>query len=121
MDLGRAISISRINSFSWHQHEEIEEHRERARQRFVLYGFAEDELPDLELPPRQSAWTRIARVNSDQFFRVNKRLDRPAQQACSITAANGNIGRFRYLLWEVKPSTFYGEFDVYGTVEEDQK
>jgi len=121
MDLGRAISISRINSFSWHQHEEIEEHRERARQRFVLYGFAEDELPDLELPPRQSAWTRIARVNSDQFFRVNKRLDRPAQQACSITAANGNIGRYRYLLWEVKPSTFYGEFDVYGTVDEDQE
>ena len=61
-----------------------------------------------------SAWTRITRVNSDQFFKVNERLDRPAQQACSITAASGNLGRFRYLLWHTKGSTFFGEFDVYG-------
>jgi ferric-dicitrate binding protein FerR (iron transport regulator) len=113
IDLGRVISIERINSYSWHQHEAIQEHRERARQRFVLYGYAGDELPDLELSPRQAGWTRIARVNSDKFFRVNDRLDRPAQQACSISAAQGEIGRFRYLLWEVRPSTFYGEFDVY--------
>lgn len=114
MDLGRSVSINRINTYSWHQHERIEEHRERARQRFVLYGYAGDEPPDLEMPPQQSGWTRIARVNSDQFFRVNERLDRPAQQACSISAAEGNIGRFRYLLWEVRESTFYGEFDVYA-------
>jgi ferric-dicitrate binding protein FerR (iron transport regulator) len=114
MDLGRVISIRRINSYSWHQHKEIEEHRERARQRFVLYGYAGDKLPNLDLPPEESGWARIARVNSDRFFRVNERLDRPAQQACSISAARGNIGRFRYLLWEVKPSTFYGELDVYG-------
>ena len=113
MDLGRSVSINRINTYSWHQHERIEEHRERARQRFVLYGYAGDELPDLELSPRQAGWTRIARVSSDKFFRVNDRLDRPAQQACSISAAQGEIGRFRYLLWEVRPSTFYGEFDVY--------
>ncbi|MGY8655592.1 MAG: hypothetical protein ACKVJX_18380 [Verrucomicrobiia bacterium] len=115
MDLGRAISISRINSYSWHQHREIEEHRERARQRFVLYGYAGDKLPNLDLPPEESEWTRIARVNSDRFFRVNERLDRPAQQACSISAAQGIIGRFRYLLWEVRPSTFYGEIDVFGS------
>jgi ferric-dicitrate binding protein FerR (iron transport regulator) len=115
VDLGRVISISLINSYSWHQHKEIEEHRERARQRFVLYGYAGDELPDLDLPPKESGWTRIARVNSDKFFRVNERLDRPAQQACSITAAKGDIGQFRYLLWEVSRNTFYGEFDVYGS------
>ena len=114
IDLGQAVSISRINSYSWHQHQEIDEHRERARQRFVVYGYAGDELPDLELSPKKSGWTRIARVNSDKFFRVNDRLDRPAQQACSISAAEGDIGRFRYLLWEVRPTTFYGELDVYG-------
>ncbi len=115
MDLGRTVSISRINTYSWHQHEAIEEHRERARQRFVLYGFSGDEPPDIQLPPEDSGWTRIARVNSDRFFRVNERLDRPAQQACSISAAHGDIGRFRYLLWELMPNTFYGEFDVYAS------
>ncbi|MDA7915965.1 FecR family protein [Verrucomicrobia bacterium] len=114
MDLGQTISISRINSYSWHQNKRFVEHRERARQRFVLYGFAGDELPDLDLPPEKSGWTRIARVNSDNFFRINKRLDRPAQQACSISAAEGSIGQFRHLLWEVQQGTFYGEFDVYG-------
>ena len=115
MDLGQAINITRINSYSWHQHDLIKEHRERAQQRFVLYGFAGENLPDLSLPPEKAGWTRLARVNSDRFFRVNDRLERPAQQACSIMAANGDIGRFRYLLWEVKRNTFFGEFDVFGT------
>ena len=115
IDLGREISISRINSYSWHQHVQIEEHRERARQSFTLYGFAGQQVPDIDLPPRKAGWKRIARVNSDKFFRVNESLDRPAQQACSITADGGDIGRFRYLLWEAKPHTFYGELDVFGS------
>lgn len=114
VDLGQAIDITKINSYSWHQHDLIEEHRERAQQRFTLYGYAGDEMPDLSLPPDEAGWTRLARVNSDRFFRVNDRLDRPAQQACSITGARGAIGRYRYLLWEINRNTFFGEFDVYG-------
>ena len=114
LDLGQAISISKIQSYSWHQHGKIEEHRERARQRFTLYGFSGDKLPNSDLPLDEAGWTRIARVNSDEFFRVNERLDRPAQQASSIYAAEGELGRFRYLLWDVKTSSFYGEFDVFG-------
>jgi len=115
IDLGKAISISRINSYSWHQHETIEEHRNRAQQRFTLYGYSGDDLPDLTLRPDKAGWTRIARVNSDQSFEVQQLLDRPAQQACSITGSDGDIGQFRYLLWEVRRGTFYGEIDVYGT------
>jgi hypothetical protein len=115
VDLGQAIDIARINSYSWHQHDLIKEHRERAQQRFTLYGFAGEQPPDPTLPPEEAGWTRLARVNSDQFFRINDRLDRPAQQACSITAAKGSIGRYRYLLWEIKRNTFFGEFDVFGT------
>lgn len=115
VDLGQEIDISRINSYSWHQHDLIKEHRERAQQRFTLYGFSGEEPPELNLPPDKAGWTRLARVNSDRFFRVNDRLDRPAQQACSITAAKGNIGRYRYLLWEIERNTFFGEFDVFGT------
>ena len=109
-----AISITKINSYSWHQHDLVKEHRERALQIFTLYGYAGEELPDLSLSPEKSGWTRIARVNSEQFFNVNERLDRPAQQASSITADEGDVGKYRYLLWVTKRNTFYGEFDVFG-------
>lgn len=115
IDLGQDISISKINCYSWHQHATIEDHRHRARQRFTVYGFAGDELPELMLYPDEAGWTRIARVNSDRFFEVKDRLDRPAQQASSMTASSGSIGQYRYLLWEVSRGTFYGEIDVYGS------
>ncbi len=119
IDLGTTVAIDRINSYSWHQHNEIAEHRERARQEYTLYGFPGDQLPDLSEPLEQTDWTRIARVNSDEFFRVNQRLDRPAQQASSISAATGPIGEFRYLLWDLKGNSFYGEIDVFGTPRND--
>lgn len=113
VDLGEVVNIFRINSYSWHQHNIDPTHRSRAQQRFTLYGFSGDELPDSTLPPDEAGWTRIARVNSDRRFKVRELLDRPAQQACSISSADGDIGRFRYLLWEVKRNTFFGEFDVF--------
>ncbi|MGB0153215.1 MAG: hypothetical protein ACPGFB_04225 [Verrucomicrobiales bacterium] len=113
VDLGQVVPVSKIQSYSWHQHNEIEEHRERARQEFTLYGYSGSERPDLSLPMEESGWTRIASVNSDEFFRVTDRLDRPVQQACSITSATGNIGHYRYLLWDLKGNTFYGEIDVF--------
>ena len=115
LDLGRVITVSKVNTYSWHQHRRVESHRHRARQSFTLYGYSGDQLPDLDRSPSTTGWTRIARVNSDEFFQVDEPLDRPAQQACSITAARGGIGRFRYLLWKVNNRTFYGEFDVFGS------
>lgn len=117
IDLGEPISIQTINCYSWHQHNKELRHRHRARQRFTLYGFAGSEPPDLELPPKEAGWTRIARVNSDQLFRVTDALDRPSQQVSSISSAEGNLGRYRYLLWAVKNPTFFGEFDVFGSPE----
>jgi len=113
IDLGKEISIEKINSYSWHQNLRLEEHRERARQQFTLYGYAGNEVPDCHDHPVQHGWTRIARVNSDQFFKVHDALDRPAQQASSITAEKGPVGSYRYLLWVGIGSTFFGELDVY--------
>ena len=65
----------------------------------------------------------LARVNSDESLGVSVPRNRPEQQAVSITAVDGAIGEYRYLLWDVRPTpretvnvddnTFYGEFDVY--------
>jgi len=116
MDLGRAVSIRKINSYSWHQHNRIEDHRVRAHQGYVLYGFVGNRPPLAEeICSPNSGWVRIARVNSDQFFQVHQKLDRPAQQACSIFASKGELGKYRYLLWDVKAPTFFGEIDVYET------
>ena len=125
LDLGRAVAISKINTYSWHQHGLSAGNRVRAVQKFALYGFGGDEPPGVDGPLAEAGWVPIARVNSDDFFGVVKLLDRPAQQVCSISAAQGTIGRYRYLLWEAQPSfypdlnglnnnTFYGEFDVYA-------
>lgn len=114
LDLGEPVSITKINSYSWHQHPRFEEHRRRAQQQFTLYGYAGDKVPDLSLSPGQAGWTCIARVNSDEFFQVQEELDRPAQQACSIMASRGEIGRYRYLLWELRRNIFLGEIDVFA-------
>jgi len=106
VDLGRVVSVMKINSYSWHQHETLEEHRHRATQRFTLYGFSEDQLPNMRRSPRCAGLMCIARVNTDRFFQVDEPLERPAHQACSITAAHEEIGRFRYLLWVVHGGTF---------------
>ena len=123
LDLGRTISIGRINSYSWHQNGTFADQRVRAVQKFALYGFAADQPPPTEGRLTESGWTLIARVNSDEFFRVAAPIDRPAQQACSITGAHGPVGRYRFLLWELQGTqgpnttdtnpTFYGEIDVH--------
>jgi len=124
MDLGSPVQVTRVNCYSWHQDLAQEDNRVRAVQQYVLYGSAEPlppPLPDHDSSP--SGWNQLARVNTDEFFQVIGRADRPAQQASSITSALGTLGRYRYLLWHLQPgrdpvsrqlnNTFYGELDVY--------
>lgn len=122
VDLGRQISITKINTYSWHQNRDAEV-RTRAVQKFNLFGFRGENPPPFDELGSANGWIPIARVDSDDFLRVEEAVDRPAQQACSITGARGAIGRYRYLLWEVHPTlsrnvrslnnTFYAEFDIY--------
>jgi hypothetical protein len=123
LDLSRTISIRRINSYSWHQNGTYADQRVRAVQKFTLYGFAGDQPPPTDRHLTESGWRLVARVNSDEFFRIAAPGERPAQQACSITGAHGPVGRYRFLLWEFEGTqgpntkdtnpTFYGEIDVH--------
>jgi hypothetical protein len=123
-DLGRPVAISKINTYSWHESQFRTENHVRATQKYTLWGFAGDDPPDAAQPSSKNGWERIARIDTDDFFDVIYPLDRPAQQACSITSGSGVMGRYRYLFFEVHPTiaphdddldhTFYGEIDVYA-------
>ncbi|MFM9197429.1 MAG: hypothetical protein ACKOWG_17155 [Planctomycetia bacterium] len=79
-------------------------HRERAAQNYVLYGHAGDEPPGVTADLTGSGWTLIARVNSDDYFGLTG-IERPAQQASSISSARGSLGTYRHLLMIVQPTT----------------
>ncbi len=127
MDLGTAVSVSKVNTYSWHKSRQEPTIHSRAPQKYSLYGATGPSAPptDGDLPAR--GWTLIARVNTDGCSEQPREMDPSAQQGVSITAASGSLGHYRYLLWEVQPthsdhvpvsdSTFYGEFDVYGMPE----
>jgi hypothetical protein len=138
LDLGRAVTIREINTYSWHKYEMVPpghpRRNSRTIQRYVLYGYEGEIPPPTGGDPAASGWTLISRVNSDAFFAVLPRVEWPAQLAVSISGPvhdgeGGRIGRYRYLLWEVHPThvdagpaatmkptehnTFFGEVDVY--------
>lgn len=133
LDLGAEVAVTRINVYSWHRCLNPgfpaalrEAHRERAAQNYALYGRAADPPDGAGDDPAAAGWTFIARVNSDEYFGLTG-SDRPAQQASSVSAARGPLGRFRHLLFVIQPTpglnhdgrllefgTFCGEIDVYG-------
>lgn len=124
VDLGKTVAVQKINTYSWHCNKLDPDDRSRAVQKFFLYGFAGDEPPATTGSLTDNGWVLLARVNTDENLGVFLPQLRPAQQASSVTAARGDIGRYRYLLWKVLPSqnlyrprldnTFYGEIDVYA-------
>jgi hypothetical protein len=122
MDLGRPIAIEKINTYSWHLNRGAPTDRVRATQKYLLYGSNGAVAPTVDGTAPDSHWALLARVNTDETFGVSHASERPPQQAVSITASQGAVGTYRYLLWDVHPTlghlaednTFYGEFDVYG-------
>ena len=124
LDLGRSLHLTSINTYSWHRNQGNRADRVRATQKFTLYGFRGEGSPPADSIPPAPGWELIGRVNTDEFFASASPRAQPEQQASSITATRGSIGRYRYLLWDVHPSrapaaqvedhTFYGEIDVFG-------
>jgi hypothetical protein len=126
LDLGQAIPVAKVNTYTWHQNGAVPENRLRAVQKFTLYGFVGEAEPPVDDTVGDVGWVRIARVDSDAFFEVDRPIERPAQQGCSITAAHGDLGTYRYLRFDVQPTVsevharkpphhaFYSEIDVYA-------
>jgi hypothetical protein len=43
-------------------------------------------------------------------------MNKESDQVTSKRAIRGQIGRFRYLPWVIHGGTFFGEFDVFGSL-----
>lgn len=97
LDLEQTVAISRINTYSWHEQKGREpQNRVRAVQKYTLYGYCGEAPPSIEGNHEEVGWTRIARVDSDNFLQITRPIDRPAQQACSISGRAGLSGAFAF-------------------------
>ena len=113
LDLGDAIALRQVNSYSWHP-------ADRAPQVYRLYaadglaaGF--EAAPKKELNPEQCGWKLLASVDTRP-----PTGERGGQYGVSISDSAGSLGKFRYLLFDISRTedqdtfgnTFYSEIDV---------
>lgn len=113
IDLGKAIDVKEVNTYSWHPNT-------RGPQVYKLYasdGAAADfkAEPKRDTDPEKAGWKLIAKVDTRP-----KEGEGGGQYGVSISESNGPLGKFRYLLFDVRETenddpfgnTFYSEIDV---------
>ena len=113
IDLGNAIEIAQVNSYSWHP-------GARGPQLYKLYASDGSEAgldlaPKRGVDPATRGWKLIATVNT-----IPDRGEDGGQYGVSITDQSGSLGKYRYLLfdcWVTEAAddwgnTFYSEIDV---------
>ena len=113
MDLGSPRRLTQINTYSWHNSDRSPQVYEvyasdGASPRFVLE-------PKRPQDPQACGWRLVARVDTR-----TKEMSR-GQQVVSITDTRGELGSYRYLLFDIRrttagrtvfDNTFFCEFDV---------
>ena len=113
MDLGAPRRLTQINTYSWHN-------SERSPQVYEVYasdGASAKFAPSPKRPqdPQACGWRLLAKVDTR-----TKDMTR-GQQIVSVTDTRGELGNYRYLLFDIHrttsgktafDNTFYCEFDV---------
>ena len=113
MDLGQAIEIAQVNTYSWHP-------SSRGPQLYKLYAAdgAEENLdlnPKRGIDPSTRGWKFITTVNT-----LPQQGEDGGQYGVSVTDSSGSLGAYRYLLFDCYVTelydnwgnTFYSEIDV---------
>lgn len=112
MDLGAAIDVAEIHTYSWHPNT-------RGPQIYALYA-SDGADPHFNAAPKgidptTAGWMHVADVNT-----VPQGDEMGGQYGVSIAGRSGSLGRFRYLLFDCAVTetdddwgnTFYSEIDV---------
>lgn len=113
MDLGKAIDVAQINSYSWHSNS-------RGPQLYKLYAASGSEenldlAPKRGIDPATRGWNFIATVST-----LPQQGEEGGQYGVSVTDSSGTLGKYRYLLFDCYVTelydnwgnTFYSEIDV---------
>lgn len=113
MDLGSVMEIAQVNTYSWHANT-------RAPQVYLLYAGNETNTrfiaePSGYIDPTTAGWKLLAIVDTrKKYGQVG------GQYGVSVTDSSGNLGKYRYLLFDTVAAetdddwgnTFYSEIDV---------
>lgn len=113
VDLGGAIAIHQVNTYSWHPDT-------RGPQVYTLYASNGDvngfnPQPKRGTDPQTCGWKRLAQVDTRP-----KEGDYGGQYGVSISDSAGTLGKYRYLLFDISRTeaadpfgnTFYSEIDL---------
>jgi quinoprotein glucose dehydrogenase len=106
LDLGKALELERINTYSWHRDG-------RAPQAWVLWGAAGAALPDAAGDLAKAGWARLAQVDTSS-------LGEGGKHGVCVLAGGGSLGTYRWLLWQsitttpVRSGTFFAKLNVFA-------
>jgi hypothetical protein len=118
VDLGAAIEIKQVNTYSWHPNT-------RGPQLYKLYagsgGEGFNQKPANGVDPATCGWKLIASVDTRPREGAGG-----GQYAASIADSDGIIGKYQYLLFDIAATeqsdtfgnTFFSEIDVVDTTSE---
>ena len=102
-DLGKSITIERVNTYSWHR-------ANRSPQHFSLWASNAAEMPDAAITDKKhGGWTLLGIVDS-------KDLGQGGVHGSSVHGGDGPLGNYRWLLWiaeDVGEGTFFTEIDIH--------
>lgn len=127
-DLGKAVPVSRIVTYSWHQSDWDGKLHTRSNQNYTVWGFEGDRRPVFSDNPARDGWKKITSIHTDDSLGTGSSTDRPPQIACSIESFTGTIGSYRFLYFDLAATgleaedgnaqknlshTMYGEIDIY--------
>ncbi len=120
VDLGSAIDIKQVNTYSWHPNT-------RGPQVYQLYGASGtadgfNAMPKRGTDPLKCGWKLLAKVDTRP-----KEGEGGGQYGVSISDSEGALGKYRYLLFDTSQTeqddpfgnTFYSEIDVIAKEKTD--